>query len=118
MRTLQSLIDKWKAEDPKFAEGYERGYDAFRIGVLLQVAREQAGLTQQEVAERMGTHKSAVSRIENFAGDLRLSTVQKYAEAVGRRLVLELEDPQEATKPARARKPRKSRTLAGSDAPS
>ena len=118
MRTLQSLIEKWKAEDPEFAEGYERGYDAFRIGVLLQLAREDAGLTQQEVAERMGTHKSAVSRIENFAGDLRLSTVQKYAEAVGRRLILELEDPNEKKKPVKARKPRKSRKLVGTDAAS
>lgn len=118
MRNLQDLIAELKANSPEFAEGYERGYDAFRIGVLLQLAREDAGLTQQEVAERMGTHKSAISRIENNAGDLRLSTLQKYAEAVGRRLILELGEPEDAKKPAKARKPRKPRKLATADAPS
>ena len=115
MSDVERLIARWKAEDPEFAEGFERGYDAFRIGVMLQVAREQAGMTQQQVAERMGTRKSAISRLENNAGDVRLSTLQRYAEAVGRRLVIEVAELEEEAKPTPVRKPRKSRKLVAAD---
>ena len=118
MSDLQDLIAKLKAESPEFADGYERGSDAFRIGMHLQLAREDAGMTQEQVAERMGTKKSAISRIENNAGDLRLSTLQRYAEAVGRRLILELGGPEDTAKPVKAPKPRKSRKLVGTDAAS
>jgi transcriptional regulator with XRE-family HTH domain len=118
MSEVERLIAEFKAEDPEFAEEFERGYDAFRLGVMLQLAREDAGMTQQQVAERLGTKKSAISRIENSAGDLRLSTLQRYAEAVGRRLIIELGDPVEEVKPVAARKPRKSRKLVAADSQS
>jgi HTH-type transcriptional regulator/antitoxin HipB len=118
MSDLERLIAELKAKSPEFADGYQRGYDAFRLGMHLQLAREDAGMTQQQVAERMGTKKSAISRIENNAGDLRLSTLQKYAEAVGRRLILELGEPEGEKKAARERKPRMPRKLATADAPS
>jgi HTH-type transcriptional regulator/antitoxin HipB len=115
MSDVERLIARWKAEDPEFADGFERGYDAFRVGVMLQVAREQAGLTQQQVAERMGTKKSAISRLENNAGDVRLSTLQRYAEAVGRRLAIDVAELDEEANPAPVRKPRKSRKLVAAD---
>jgi transcriptional regulator with XRE-family HTH domain len=87
------------ANDPEFVEGYERGFQAFRIGVMLLSARQQAGLTQAELARRLGTHKSAISRMENHAEDIRLSTLQRYAEAVGCFLSLELRPESEATIP-------------------
>jgi HTH-type transcriptional regulator / antitoxin HipB len=77
--------------DPDFAEGLESGYEEFKIGLLLRRAREEAGLTQEQVAERLQTKKSAISRIENRAGDIRLSTLEKYAKALGRQLSLELQ---------------------------
>jgi transcriptional regulator with XRE-family HTH domain len=87
-------LDRWTAEralsDPEFAEGFERGYQAFKLGAVLRQARRDAGLTQVQLAERLGTHKSAISRMENQAEDIRLSTLQRYAEAVGRILTLEL----------------------------
>lgn len=57
---------------------------------MLRQARTKAGLRQQDVAERLGTNKSAISRMENHAADIRLSTLQRYAEAVGCILALEL----------------------------
>lgn len=87
-------LDRWTAEQalrsPEFAEGYERGFQAFRLGVMLKAARQKAGLTQAEVARRLGTHKSAISRMENHAEDIRLTTLQRFAEAVGCVLSLEL----------------------------
>jgi HTH-type transcriptional regulator / antitoxin HipB len=115
MSDLERLIAELKAEDPEFADGFDRGYEAFKLGVQLQVAREAAGMTQQQVAERMGTKKSAISRLENNAGDVRLSTLQRYAEAVGRRIVIEVAEREDETKPA---KPRKSRKLVGAESPS
>jgi transcriptional regulator with XRE-family HTH domain len=76
--------------DPEFAEGLESGYEEFKVGVVLRQAREEAGLTQEELAARLETKKSAISRIENHAGDIRLSTLERYAKALGRQLSLEL----------------------------
>src|SRR5687768_3230613 len=97
MITLDQVIAERAGKDPEFEEGYERGYQAFKLGAMLLAAREQAGLTQAEVARRLGTHKSAISRMENHAEDIRLSTLQRYAEAVGCFLSLELRPESEAT---------------------
>lgn len=49
----------------------------------LVLAREDAGLSQSEVGERMGISQSAVARIESGRRDLRMSTLRRYANAVG-----------------------------------
>jgi HTH-type transcriptional regulator/antitoxin HipB len=92
------------ADDPEFADGFERGHQAFKLGAMLLAAREEAGLTQAEVARRIGTHKSAISRMENHAEDIRVSTLQRYAEAVGCFLSLELRPESEGTIPTAVRK--------------
>ena len=88
MSDLKQYVEKRKARDPEFAENYETGYLEFKIGVLLRQAREEAGLTQEEVAEKLNTQKSAISRMENHAEDVRLSTLGKYAKVLGKRLYL------------------------------
>ena len=62
-----------------------------RLVEELVTARLQLGLSQAEVAAQMGTSQSAVARLEGGVADMRLSTVQRYAAAVGRevRLVTE-----------------------------
>lgn len=90
MSDLQRYIAKRKATDAEFAADFDRGYSDFRIGVLLRQAREAAGLTQEQVAERLGTKKSAISRIENHAENVTLSTLKSYADAVGRTLQIRL----------------------------
>ena len=79
-----------KRLDPEFAEGFEAGYSNFKVGVLLRQAREKAGMTQDDLARRLRTKKSAISRIENHAEDIRLSTIQKYAKALGKNLRVEI----------------------------
>ena len=69
---------------------FEEGYAEFKVGVILRQAREAAGLTQEEVARRLQTKKSAISRIENHADDVRLSTLRRYADAVGANLQIRL----------------------------
>jgi len=90
MSDVKRYIKNRAERDLEFAEYYEVGYADFKIGVILRQAREAAGLTQDEVAQKLQTKKSAISRIENHADDVRLSTIQRYAEAVGANLQIRL----------------------------
>ena len=90
MDDLNKYIAKRKKKSPDFAANFEKGYEEFKIGALLKMAREEAGLTQEQVAEKLQTKKSAISRIENHAEDIRLSTLERFAEAVGRRIELNI----------------------------
>ena len=86
MSDLEQYIRSRKRRDGQFADGFETGYEQFKIGVFLRAERERAGLTQEEVARRMGTRKSAISRIENHAENINLSTLHRYAAAIGKRI--------------------------------
>jgi len=90
MSDVKRYIQKRAERDMEFAENNEAGYADFKIGVILRQARESAGLTQDEVARRLRTKKSAISRIENHADDVRLSTLRRYADAVGATLQIRL----------------------------
>ena len=86
MSDLKKYIAKRKKTDQEFAAGFEEGYEQFKIGVVLRQARETAGLTQEELALRLKTKKTAISRIENHAEDIKLSTLDRVAKALGKRL--------------------------------
>jgi len=90
MSDLKKYIDKRKKTDKAFAESFEEGYDQFKIGVILRQARESAGLTQEELALRLKTKKTAISRIENHAEDIKLSTLERVAKALGKRLQIQI----------------------------
>ena len=90
MSDLQKYIKTRKARDPEFAKDFDSGYEQFKIGVVLKQARLDAGVTQEEIASRLHTKKTAISRIENHAEDIKLSTIEKFAEAVGKRLTLKI----------------------------
>jgi HTH-type transcriptional regulator/antitoxin HipB len=84
MSDLEKYIIRRKKRDPEFAKGFEEGYKDLKIGVLLKQAREQAGLTQEQLAKMVKTQKTAISRLENHAQDIKLSTIQKVAKALGK----------------------------------
>ena len=90
MSDVARYIEKRQAVDAEFTLNFEEGYANFKIGVLLRQAREAAGLTQEEVAHRLQTQKSVISRIENHADDVRLSTLRRYAHAIGANLQIRL----------------------------
>ncbi len=89
MDDLNKYIDKRFSKNSKSRNSFELGYENFKIGLLLRQAREEAGLTQEEIANLLKTKKSAISRIENHAEDIKLSTLGKYAEAIGRKIHLQ-----------------------------
>lgn len=73
-------------------EAYEQGFEAFKLGVLIQEMREKQNLTQEQLATKCGTTKSYISRIENNASDIRLSTLMKIIQqGLGGHLKLTLE---------------------------
>ncbi len=90
MDDLERYIEKRKRSNPEFAKDFEAGYNDFKIGLLLKKARIDAGLTQEEIAKKLHTKKSAVSRIENHAEDIKLSTLKKFARAVGKEISLQV----------------------------
>ena len=90
MSDLTKYVNKRKRRDSEFADGFEAGYANFKVGVLLKQAREKAGMTQDQVALKLKAKKWAISRIENHAEDVRLSTIQRYAKALGKSLRVEI----------------------------
>lgn len=56
---------------------YEEEFETFKLGLLLQELRKEQGLTQEQLAEKCGTTKTYISRIENDASDIRLSTLMR-----------------------------------------
>ena len=81
---VEKYIEKRKRADKAFAKDFEAGYEQFKIGVMLRQAREEAGVTQEGLARMTKTKKSAISRLENHAEDVRLSTVARVARALGK----------------------------------
>jgi HTH-type transcriptional regulator / antitoxin HipB len=68
---------------------YEQEFEAFKLGVLLQEARKKKHMTQEELALKVGTTKNYISRIENDASDIRLSTLMRIInEGLGGHLKL------------------------------
>ncbi len=90
MSDLKKYVAQRKKDDAEFAENYDIGYQNFKIGILLKQLREKSGLTQEELAEKLKTKKSVISRIENHSEDIKLSTLGRYARTLGRKIRIEV----------------------------
>ncbi len=78
LKTLDQFIDeKIGKKGTEKREQFENEYDAFKLGVLIQQAREEKGLTQEQLADLAGTNKSYISRLERNLKDIRFSTLQR-----------------------------------------
>jgi len=74
------LIDKYGKKGAKERDKYDSESLSFRLGIMLKEARKSAKLTQEELADRTGTKKSYISRIERGMSDIQISTYQKLIE--------------------------------------
>jgi len=88
---FKKFKDEWM-KDAEFRAEYERLKPEFALALALIKAREKAGMTQAQVARRMGTTQSVVARIESGQNPPNLKTLQRFAEAVGRRIQVKLVD--------------------------
>ncbi|MDP2387191.1 MAG: helix-turn-helix transcriptional regulator [Bacteroidota bacterium] len=76
----------------KKREEYEEGFEAFKLGAMLQELRKGQGMTQEQLADKCGTTKTYISRIENNASDIRLSTLMRIiSEGLGGHLKLSVD---------------------------
>ena len=71
------LDQQYGAKGTPEREQYEEEFEAFKLGALIQELRKEHGLTQEQLAEKCGTTKTYISRIENNASDIRLSTLMR-----------------------------------------
>ena len=90
MKTLKTLKAQLLA-DPSIRAAYDAQADDFALAHELISARTEAGLTQADVAERMGTTQSTVARLEGGKAVPSMRSLQRYAQAVGCRAVVRLE---------------------------
>lgn len=87
---IEKLFVKWR-EDPEYVREYEALEEEFALARALIEARANAGLTQEEVAQRMGTTQSVVARLEGGRSRPSTTTLAKFAKATGTRLRVSFE---------------------------
>lgn len=87
---LEDFIeDQYGKRGAKEREKFEEGYETFKLGAMLQELRKEQNMTQEQLALKCGTTKTYISRIENNASDIRLSTLMRIIrEGFGKHLKL------------------------------
>ena len=90
MSELEKYIEDRKKTDVEFARDFEIEYERFKIGMLIKEMRLEHGMTQEQLAEKLETKKSVISRMENHSEDVRLSTLEKIASVFGRKLKISI----------------------------
>jgi DNA-binding XRE family transcriptional regulator len=103
---LEELIAERRSRNPAFPELVEAARERRRILRRLAGERSKLGFTQTEVAALMGTSQSSVARIESGSADVKLSTVERYAASLGRKIEWRLA----ATKSSRDSSRRRAKT--------
>ena len=91
---VKELAEKKRASDPAFKQAYDALETEFAALATVLEARREAGVTQAEVALRMGVSQPVLARIESSLGSRKhtpsLNTLKRYAEACGKRLVISM----------------------------
>ncbi len=90
MTKLNKLHEKW-TEDPEYRQAYDALEEEFALAAAIAAARSSAGLTQEEVAQRMHTTQSNIARLEAGRSRPSTQTLEKFAQAVGARLKISFE---------------------------
>jgi len=88
MSDIEKYIAKREKKTPGFRKTVMDEYNNLRIGFQIKELRTKKGMTQEEFAKKLKTTKSAVSRLENHTESIRLSTLEKVADVLGKKLVV------------------------------
>lgn len=86
MSDLDNYISKRKEKNKNFEKIFENEYENLRIWLLIKGLRETEKMTQEDLAKKMKTTKSAISRLENHTESIRLSTLEKVAEVFNKKI--------------------------------
>ena len=88
-RTFDEILDiEYGAEGTPEREQFDADATAFCLAETLKAERIKAGLTQEQLADRIGTKKTYISRLENGKSDIQLSTLFRIFEGLGRKVSL------------------------------
>ena len=80
-KTLAHLIEEQYGKKGTLKrDKFDKGYETFKLGAMILDARLQKGMTQEQLAEKCGTNKAYISKVENDIKDVRISTLQKIIE--------------------------------------
>lgn len=80
-KTLSRLVDEQYGKNGSIKRNkFDKGYQSFKLGAMLLEARLKKGMTQEQLADKCGTNKAYISKVENDIKDVRLSTLQKIIE--------------------------------------
>ncbi len=88
MSDLDKYINRKEAESPGLKEEIERELKSLRIGEEIRAMRIASGMTQDELAKKLSTTKSAISRLENHSSSMRLSTIEKVAKVFDKKVMV------------------------------
>jgi ribosome-binding protein aMBF1 (putative translation factor) len=93
IKTLDDFLDEeYGTKGTKARDEFDRGCENFSLGILVSETRKQKGMTQEELAKKIGTSKSYISKIENNVKEARISTLQRIIEdGLGGKLHLSVE---------------------------
>ena len=81
LKSLDQFVDEnYGKKGTSRRDKFEKGYESFKLGYMIQQARLEKGMTQEELAAKCGTNKGYISKIENNVKEARLSTLQKIVE--------------------------------------
>ena len=89
IKTLDEMLtEKYGAPGTETRDEYEKSFEAFKLGVIIHEARIKQGLTQEQLASKIGIDKGYISKVENNFKDVRISTLQKIIAGLGGQLNL------------------------------
>lgn len=91
MSDLDAYVEKRTQREPEFATVVDQEYENLRIGELIRHLRKEHHMSQEQLAKRLSTTKSAISRLENHADSIRLSTLQRVAKVFDRKVKISIE---------------------------
>jgi len=97
MARISEMHKKWMKE-PKYRKAYDALEEEFALASAVMDVRNRAGLTQKELARKMGTTQPVVARLEGGRSRPSMRTLERLAEATGSRLLISFE-PREAKRP-------------------
>lgn len=89
MSDVEKYINKKEAKSPGFKNKIEEEYNNLKIGEIIRQLRVSQGMTQEELANKLSTTKSAISRLENHSESVRLATLEKVAKVLNKKLILD-----------------------------
>lgn len=90
MDDLEKYILKRKEKDSEFAKDFDSGYLTFKLGFMLAKTREEAGISQEEIAQKLNLSQLFINQIENDLQDISVSILEKYAQVLGKELIVQL----------------------------